>query len=71
MQADFWSTCINLLITSMKGVVEEFHKNKSLIVDMNEYNFLVKDKYLYRTGSFQYLCAILGLNDLNFLSENL
>jgi len=32
-------------VSSMKSIIEEFHKNKLLIVDMNEYNFLVKDKY--------------------------
>lgn len=36
---------INKLILIMKSIVQEFHKNKMLIVDMNEYNFLVHDKY--------------------------
>jgi len=35
---------INKLVEIMKQIVKEFHKNKMLIVDMNEYNFLIKDK---------------------------
>ncbi len=36
---------INKLVETMKLVVKEFHKNKMLVVDMNEYNFLIHDKY--------------------------
>lgn len=35
---------INKLIEIMKSIFQEFHKNKMLIVDANEYNFLIHDK---------------------------
>ena len=36
---------INKLVLSIKNIFDIFHNNKMLIVDANEYNFLVKDKY--------------------------